>query len=166
MVSVPLYQERYRFVTAAGGPYDGRKSVTWAETGQVPLCLLTPNMQNRRIIDQQIRAAGGESAATLESNSMIVLMSHVRTLRWASIMPAVLVNALGAIEGLQAIRSPPPMSFTQSASWRPGGNPRRPWSRPWFRSPGTWRRRWKPRPAHEKGRPEAALRSARGNALT
>ncbi len=34
---------------------------------------------------------------------MIVLMSHVRTLRWASIMPAVLVNALGSIEGLQAI---------------------------------------------------------------
>ncbi len=103
VVSVPLYQERYRFVTAAGGPFDGRRSLTWAEAGQVPLCLLTPNMQNRRIIDQQIRAAGGEPAATLESNSMIVLMSHVRTLRWASIMPAVLVNVLGAIEGLQAI---------------------------------------------------------------
>jgi DNA-binding transcriptional LysR family regulator len=103
VVSVPLYQERYRFVTAAGGPFDGRKAVTWAEAGQVPLCLLTPNMQNRRIIDQQIRAAGGEPAATLESNSMIVLMSHVRTLRWASIMPAVLVNVLGAIDGLQAI---------------------------------------------------------------
>ncbi len=83
VVSVPLYQERYRFVTAAGGPYDWRDSVTWAETGQVPLCLLTPNMQNRRIIDQQIRAAGGEPAATLESNSMIVLLTHVRTLRWA-----------------------------------------------------------------------------------
>jgi len=103
VVSVPLYQERYRFVTAAGGPYDGHDSVTWAETGRVPLCLLTPNMQNRRIIDQQIRAAGGEPAATLESNSMIVLMSHVRTLRWASIMPEVLVDALGAIKGLQAI---------------------------------------------------------------
>ena len=103
VVSVPLYREYYRFVTAVGGPYDGRESVTWAETGRVPLCLLTPNMQNRRIIDQQIRAAGGEPAATLESNSMIVLMSHVRTLRWASIMPAVLVNALGAIDGLQAI---------------------------------------------------------------
>jgi DNA-binding transcriptional LysR family regulator len=103
VISVPLYQERYRFVTAAGGPYDGRDSITWAETGRVPLCLLTPNMQNRRIIDQQIRAAGGEPAATLESNSMIVLVSHVRTLRWASIMPEVLVDALGTIEGLHAI---------------------------------------------------------------
>ncbi|MCJ2011199.1 LysR family transcriptional regulator [Methylobacterium sp. J-076] len=103
VVTVPLYQERYRFVTAVGGPYDGRDSVTWAETGRVPLCLLTPNMQNRRIIDQQIRAAGAEPAATLESNSMIVLVSHVRTLRWASIMPEVLVDALGAIAGLRAI---------------------------------------------------------------
>ncbi len=103
VVAVPLYRERYRFVTATGGAFDGRASVTWAETGRVPLCLLTPNMQNRRIIDQQIREAGVEPAATLESNSMIVLMSHVRTLRWASIMPEILVDALGPLEGLRAI---------------------------------------------------------------
>jgi DNA-binding transcriptional LysR family regulator len=34
---------------------------------------------------------------------MIVLMSHVRTLRWASIMPAVLAEALGPLPGLRAI---------------------------------------------------------------
>jgi DNA-binding transcriptional LysR family regulator len=103
VVSVPLYRERYRLVTADGGPFDGRASVTWAETGQLPLCLLTPNMQNRRIIDQQIRESGAEPAATLESNSMIVLMTHVRTLRWASIMPEILVDALGPMAGVRAI---------------------------------------------------------------
>jgi DNA-binding transcriptional LysR family regulator len=60
-------------------------------------------MQNRRIIDQQIRAAGGEAAPTLESNSMVVLMTHVRTLQWASVMPAILADALGPTEGLRAI---------------------------------------------------------------
>lgn len=103
VVSVPLYRERYRFITAAGGPHDGRASVTWAEIADVPLCLLTPNMQNRRIIDQQIRATGAATAPTLESNSMVVLMTHVRTLRWSSIMPEILVDTLGAMEGLRAI---------------------------------------------------------------
>ncbi len=103
VVSVPLYRERYRFITAAGGPHDRRASVTWAEIADVPLCLLTPNMQNRRIIDQQIRAAGGTTAPTLESNSMVVLMTHVRTLRWSSIMPEILVDTLGAMDGLRAI---------------------------------------------------------------
>lgn len=103
VVSVPLYRERYRFITAADGPHQGRASVTWAEIADLPLCLLTPNMQNRRIIDQQLRAAGGTSAPTLESNSMVVLMTHVRTLRWSSIMPEILVGTLGTMEGLHAI---------------------------------------------------------------
>lgn len=103
MISVPLYRERYRLVTAIGGPFEGRTSVTWAETSRLPLCLLTPNMQNRRIIDQQIREAGADPAATLESNSMIVLLTHVRTLRWASIMPEILVDALGPMEGVRTI---------------------------------------------------------------
>ena len=103
VVSVPLYTEHYRLLTAAGGPYDDRRSVTWAEAGRIPLCLLTPNMQNRRIIDQQIRESGADPAATLESNSMIVLLTHVRTLRWASIMPEILVDALGPMDGVRAI---------------------------------------------------------------
>ena len=103
VVSIPLYTERYRLLTAAGGPYDDRRSITWAEAGRIPLCLLTPNMQNRRIIDQQLRAAGAEPAPTLESNSMIVLMTHVRTLQWASIMPAILADALGPTEGVRSI---------------------------------------------------------------
>ena len=54
----------------------------------MPLCLLTPNMQNRRIIDGLLRGAGGGRQPTLESNSMIVLFAHVRTGQWASVMPS------------------------------------------------------------------------------
>ena len=53
--------------------------MTWAEVGKVPLCLLTPDMQNRRIIEGLLRQAGAEVAPTLESNSIIVLFAHVRT---------------------------------------------------------------------------------------
>ncbi len=55
---------------------------------KVPLCLLTPDMQNRRIIERLLRDTGVEPNITLESDSMILLYSHVRTGRWASVMPA------------------------------------------------------------------------------
>jgi DNA-binding transcriptional LysR family regulator len=101
--TVPLYREHYRLLTAADSLFGDREEVSWAEVAQVPLCLLTPDMQNRRIIDRFIRNAGTEPAPTLESNSMILLFSHVRTGRWASVMPARLAEVLGLTETIRAI---------------------------------------------------------------
>lgn len=101
--TVPLYHERYRLLTSADAPLGNRDAVTWAEVAQVPLCLLTPDMQNRRIIDRLLKSAGGESRPTLESDSMILLFSHVRTGRWASVMPAKLADTLGLTETIRAI---------------------------------------------------------------
>ena len=64
---------------------------------------LTPDMQNRRIIEQLLRAAGGEPKPMLESNSMIVLFAHVRTGQWASVMPEKLAETLGLTETIRAI---------------------------------------------------------------
>jgi DNA-binding transcriptional LysR family regulator len=101
--ALPLYREHYRLVTAADGALGDRTQVTWSEVGRIPLCLLTPDMQNRRIIDRLLRDAGSEPAPTLESDSMIVLIAHVRTGRWASIMPDKLVDMLGLQEPIRAI---------------------------------------------------------------
>ncbi len=103
VASVRLYQERYRFLTSAESALGNRERVSWAEVGRVPLCLLTPDMQNRRIIDQVLRSVGAEPSPTLESNSMIVLFSHVRTGRWASVMPAILADTLGLTDTIRAI---------------------------------------------------------------
>ena len=101
--NVPLYREHYRLLTAADAPLGDRDSVSWAEVAQVPLCLLTPDMQNRRIIDRLLKSAGGESRPTLESDSMILLYSHVRTGRWASVMPAKIADTLGLTDTIRAI---------------------------------------------------------------
>jgi DNA-binding transcriptional LysR family regulator len=103
VTSIPLYHERYRLITSADAPLGNRATVTWAEVAQVPLCLLTPDMQNRRIIDRLLRSAGGESRPTLESDSMILLFSHVRTGRWASVMPAKVAETLGLTGTIRAI---------------------------------------------------------------
>ena len=103
VTAIPLYRERYRLITSSDAPLGDRASVTWAEVAQVPLCLLTPNMQNRRIIEGLLRGAGGNPQPTLESNSMIVLFAHVRTGRWASVMPSKLAETLGLTDTIRAI---------------------------------------------------------------
>ncbi|NKJ06259.1 LysR family transcriptional regulator [Rhizobium sp. SG741] len=95
VTSVPLYAERYHLITAAGSPLAERESVTWKEVGDLRLCLLTADMQNRRIINRHLAEAGTVAKPTLESNSMIVLFSHVQTGRWASIMPKNIADSFG-----------------------------------------------------------------------
>ena len=101
--TVPLYRESYRLLTSADAPLGDRDTVTWAEVTKVPLCLLTPDMQNRRIIDRLLKTAGADPRPMLESDSMILLFSHVRTGRWASVMPAKLAETLGLTETIRAI---------------------------------------------------------------
>jgi DNA-binding transcriptional LysR family regulator len=103
VTSVPLYAERYQLITATGNPLADRETVTWSEVGHLPLCLLTPDMQNRRIIDHHLAEAGTSARPTLESNSMIVLFSHIRTGKWSSIMPLNLAETFGFSEPIRAI---------------------------------------------------------------
>ena len=100
---VPLYRERYQLVISTASPLSARKSVTWAEVAAVPLCLLTPDMQNRRIINQHLAEAGVTASPTLESNSMIVLHAHVLTGHWATIMPLKMIQTLGLPGNVRAI---------------------------------------------------------------
>jgi DNA-binding transcriptional LysR family regulator len=101
--SIPLYREYYRLLISADSPLGDREHVTWADVGSIPLCLLTPDMQNRRIIDRFLRSADREPSPTLESDSMIVLVAHVRTGAWASVMPEKIARTLGLSDHVRAI---------------------------------------------------------------
>ncbi len=103
VAAVPLYAERYQLITKVGQTHADRKTVTWAEVARLSLCLLTPDMQNRRIINQHLAEAGAVVEPTLESNSMIVLFSHIRTGKWASIMPVNLAESLGFAPEIRAV---------------------------------------------------------------
>lgn len=103
VTSVPLYAERYTLVTAQGTLYSDRDTVTWHEMENVRLCLLTPDMQNRRIINQHLEQAGVTVEPTLESNSMVVLLSHVSTGQWASIMPRNVAHSFGFAKEIRMI---------------------------------------------------------------
>lgn len=106
----PIYRERYCLLTAPDDALARRARVTWAEVGQLPLCLPTPDLQNRRIVDRLITDAGGEARPTLESNSMFVLFTHVRTGRWSTVMPVQLAHTLRLGEELAMIPIEPEAS--------------------------------------------------------
>ena len=95
VTSVPLHLEHYHLITAKHGPLADRENVTWREVADLSLCLLTADMQNRRIINSHFAEAGVGVNPKLESNSMIVLFSHVRTGRWCSIMPRNVALSFG-----------------------------------------------------------------------
>jgi DNA-binding transcriptional LysR family regulator len=103
ITGIPLYRERYCLLTSADAPLGDRDKVTWAEVAQVPLCMLTPDTKIRRIIEDLMRDAGGELKPTLESNALILLYTHVRTGRWATVMPARLAATLSLTDTLRAI---------------------------------------------------------------
>ncbi len=69
--TVPLYRERYVLITHEGSGLSGLRSISWAKAATLPWCLLTPDMQNRRIIDAQFRAGGAQANAVMETNSLV-----------------------------------------------------------------------------------------------
>ena len=89
---LPLYTEFYRLLVAKGSDLAGRRQVSWAELSAVPLCLLTADMQNRRIVNQHLGEAGVDAAPMIESNSTVALVAHVLTGRWASVVPKRLAD--------------------------------------------------------------------------
>lgn len=100
---VALYEERYALLLPPDGPFAGRETVTWREAGGLALCQLSPDMQNRRLIERHLREAGARPLCTVESNSMLLLYAHVRTGNWASIMPVRFVEEFDEPGRLRAI---------------------------------------------------------------
>jgi DNA-binding transcriptional LysR family regulator len=93
----PLCVEEYLFLTPAAGPFASRPQVTWREAAEAPLCLLTPDMQNRRIID------GAKPVPAVETNSIFNLVSHVSAGQWSAIVPRQLLRFFGVPPGTRAI---------------------------------------------------------------
>jgi DNA-binding transcriptional LysR family regulator len=101
--TVPLYEERYALLVAPSHPLASAQRISWAEVGKLPLCLLTPDMQNRRIIDRHLADAGVAALPTFESNSMTLLQVHVQTGEWVTIAAARFAEDFDRMGELRAI---------------------------------------------------------------
>jgi DNA-binding transcriptional LysR family regulator len=93
LTTIPLYRERCMLLTTKDMPIARRGRATWSEIANLPLCLLTPDTQNRQIVEGLLRGAGGSPRVTLESDSLTILLAHVRSGTWATVVPENLARA-------------------------------------------------------------------------
>jgi DNA-binding transcriptional LysR family regulator len=103
MRAEPIYMERYCLLVRADHELAGAASVTWAEAARQPLCLLTPDMQNRRIIDRAFRAANASPVPRLETNSVINLCANVHLMGITSVIPEYFLTVLGPMSDIRTV---------------------------------------------------------------
>lgn len=94
-----LYDERYLLLTSDDHPLAARDEVGWAEAAALPLCLLTTDMQYRRIVDGLFRRAGAVVSPRMETNSISTLCAHVRAGTFSSVIPQAWLCLMGVPPG-------------------------------------------------------------------
>ncbi|MDK9704444.1 MAG: LysR family transcriptional regulator [Sulfuritalea sp.] len=112
---VPVWRERHVLLTGVDGRFAGRETVSWAEAASVPLCLLTPDMQNRKTIDAVFAKVGAGVTPVLETNSIISILAHVGSGHWSSIVPRSVLDQVGTPPRVIAIELVEP-----SVDWATG----------------------------------------------
>jgi DNA-binding transcriptional LysR family regulator len=103
LLVTPLWQENHVLLTSTGSAFAGQAAISWREAAQIPLCLLTRDMQNRKTIDAVFAELGCRPEPRLETNSIISLLAHVCTGAWSTILPRSVLDLIGTPAGIQIL---------------------------------------------------------------
>jgi DNA-binding transcriptional LysR family regulator len=108
--TLPLYRERHVLLARRPAPRLIKDDLNWTDVAELPLCLLTPNMQNRRLIDAAFREAGITPKVMLETDSVFALYAHVRSAGLYSVVPHSLLNLFEMRQEVTALPLNPVLS--------------------------------------------------------
>ena len=97
-----LYLERY-VVVGAARHFSKESSISWGEAAKLPLCLLSRDMHNRLLIDQHFAAAGAVPTVVAETNTLMGVLSHVRSGVWCGVLPRTVLGLLDKNPDLRVI---------------------------------------------------------------
>lgn len=95
-----------RLETAAHAPPAGLQlgaAMRWVDAARLPLCLLTPEMHNRSIVDRAFAEAGRSVRPVMETNSVLTLALSVLAGNVCSVLPGALVGAIRSQGELEAL---------------------------------------------------------------
>lgn len=84
---IPLFTEQFVLMTGVSAELPAKKIFSWADVGQLPLCLFNHEMQNRRIIEYAFQQAGVSPLVVVETNTLNVLYEMVSSGQLCSIAP-------------------------------------------------------------------------------
>ncbi len=108
VATLDQYTERYFLLRRTAKPAKtglrvvGRP-IAWQVAAQLPLCLLTPEMHNRTIVDAAFQQAGASVKPVIETNSILTLGLTVLVGDVYSVLPGALVSVLGRYGELEAV---------------------------------------------------------------
>lgn len=108
VVTQPVYIETPVALTRDDTALATRASMTWADFDGLPMCLLTPDMQNRRIISGHLHNAGVTPDVRLDANSTVVLARMVQETGWVTVLSRDLAEFLSTGNNLRIIPIEPP----------------------------------------------------------
>jgi DNA-binding transcriptional LysR family regulator len=108
--TLPLYRERYVLLARHPDPALAAGEAGWVDIAGLPLCLLTPNMQSRHLIDAAFREAGVTPRVMLETDVVFALYAHVRCAGLYSVVPHSLLSLFEMRQEVTAIPLKPELS--------------------------------------------------------
>ncbi|MEM6303097.1 MAG: LysR family transcriptional regulator [Pseudomonadota bacterium] len=97
-----VYHERYLLLAPKALLTGKKRSITWADAAELPLCLLEPKMQNRRIIDKVFSDAGLVPRVITESSGFLASIVLAAEGMAATIVPEGLAGIFRQINGIEA----------------------------------------------------------------
>ncbi|HLK50010.1 MAG TPA: LysR family transcriptional regulator [Bryobacteraceae bacterium] len=101
-----LYTEHYDLLIRKGTIFSSRKSVSWEELRRLSLCLLSPDSpifgKSESAVLDELRT----NAAHIVTNAIWMVMDHVRTGKWASVLPRPVRIMVSGDAELEAIPLP------------------------------------------------------------
>jgi DNA-binding transcriptional LysR family regulator len=105
--AVPQYAEEYfllrRAAVGAGAPLHVGETVSWRTAAAMSLCLLTPEMHNRTILDAAFAQAGVEVLPAIETNSIVTVVLSVLDGEVGAVLPGALMALVRGYKGLEAL---------------------------------------------------------------
>jgi DNA-binding transcriptional LysR family regulator len=102
--SFPLYEERYLLLVPQDSELAAQQPVSWADAAKLPLCLLSEQMRNRRILDEIFSTAGSPVVPAIETDTVAALYAHVATRNWCSVISHAWLHMFGVPVGMRVIR--------------------------------------------------------------
>jgi DNA-binding transcriptional LysR family regulator len=104
--TIEQYTERYFLLSRTVGPSHAAlqigSAVTWKDAARLPLCLLTPEMYNRTIVNAAFAEAGEQVIPVMETDSVLALALCVVDGLVCSILPGALVGVIRSFGELRA----------------------------------------------------------------
>jgi DNA-binding transcriptional LysR family regulator len=101
--SQPLYAERYVLLAPSDSRWAAGATVRWRDAAEAPLCLLSSDMQHRRIVDGLFARAGVAPQPTIETNSISTLHAHVRDARLCAVIADTWLHGFAVPADMSAI---------------------------------------------------------------